>query len=280
MKNNLFFSIATSRLIVGFMLSPSTLTCCFDFGGIMYLLVILFSCGFGLQPLHELEYEENVLIGADEKSNEENEVSSFETGVFEEESIDDENEIEDVDTDEKMEDIFESDEDPIDPETEVYEHADVDGDGFSIAEGDCEDEDDTIFPGNPDLSGDGIDQDCDGVDDNNDPTSCIYNMRMFCGNDGWQNIWLQAEGGGVSLSKQPVYCNFVTQSWSSTDSESFEVEVEPGEMISLRLCHDPSCSSFLSPSSQIGLVVKVNETLIEQTTSLNSSWNFTHSCPN
>ena len=40
---------------------------------------------------------------------------------------------------------------------------DQDGDGF-YADEDCDDNDSTIFPGADDLPGDGIDQDCDGVD--------------------------------------------------------------------------------------------------------------------
>ena len=43
---------------------------------------------------------------------------------------------------------------------------DSDGDGFTPNEGDCNDNDDTIYPGANDLEGDGIDQDCDGIDGN------------------------------------------------------------------------------------------------------------------
>lgn len=41
---------------------------------------------------------------------------------------------------------------------------DADGDGFSIAEGDCNDFDDTIHPGAAEICGDDIDQNCDGED--------------------------------------------------------------------------------------------------------------------
>jgi RHS repeat-associated protein len=44
--------------------------------------------------------------------------------------------------------------------------ADSDNDGFSQNEGDCDDGNSGIFPGAADADGDGIDQDCDGIDGN------------------------------------------------------------------------------------------------------------------
>ena len=41
---------------------------------------------------------------------------------------------------------------------------DGDGDGFSTAQGDCNDDDETVFPGAEDPAGDGLDTNCDGVD--------------------------------------------------------------------------------------------------------------------
>lgn len=41
---------------------------------------------------------------------------------------------------------------------------DKDGDGFSIADGDCDDEDDRFYPGANDIVGDDKDQNCDGLD--------------------------------------------------------------------------------------------------------------------
>jgi len=69
----------------------------------------------------------------------------------------------------------EIDNDPIDP-GEWYVDADADGfgdvavsdceqpDGTAIDDGDCNDDDETVYPGAPEVAGDGIDQDCDGDD--------------------------------------------------------------------------------------------------------------------
>jgi hypothetical protein len=42
--------------------------------------------------------------------------------------------------------------------------SDDDGDGFTEREGDCDDTNATIFPGTTDISSNGIDEDCDGMD--------------------------------------------------------------------------------------------------------------------
>ena len=40
---------------------------------------------------------------------------------------------------------------------------DFDGDGLSEEDGDCDDEDAEIYPGAPELCGDGVDADCSGT---------------------------------------------------------------------------------------------------------------------
>ena len=77
--------------------------------------------------------------------------------------------------------------DPVDP-TDDYLMADADDDGVTILAGDCDDDDDTIYPGADELCN-GIDDDCDGVlpsdelDADNDGTlNCAEPVQT-----AWQN---------------------------------------------------------------------------------------------
>ena len=56
----------------------------------------------------------------------------------------------------------------------IDEYLDCDGDGFTVENGDCDDDSATAFPFGPEgyFCSDGIDNDCDGLVDLNDPINC------------------------------------------------------------------------------------------------------------
>ena len=64
---------------------------------------------------------------------------------------------------------------------------DSDGDGYTVAAGDCDDSNPTIHPGASEICGDGIDQDCNGSDLSCDP------------NANWQpgNPWIDPQDGST-----------------------------------------------------------------------------------
>jgi len=79
--------------------------------------------------------------------------------------------------------------------------SDTDGDGYTTLEGDCDDTDSSIYPGATEIAGDGIDQDCNGVDETSIGNLIIINPDLsFSIPDalcqaltGDLNLWLDFE---------------------------------------------------------------------------------------
>ncbi|MCD6293220.1 MAG: putative metal-binding motif-containing protein [Deltaproteobacteria bacterium] len=89
--------------------------------------------------------------------------------------------------------------DDSNPNVHIGCDIDDDGDGYSENQGDCDDHDATIYPGAADVYGDGIDQNCDGIDgfdgdrdgyaedpgpDCNDKDAAIHSGAVEFYNDG------------------------------------------------------------------------------------------------
>ena len=141
----------------------------------------------------------------------------------------------DVDTGENTGDTAEPDTDSgqIDTEdtndnTDTEEPMeDFDGDGWTEAEGDCDDDDANINPGVPDNSNDGIDQNCDGIPD-----------------DGWVDPQEQDQDGdgyspadGDCLDTDPSFtpdaiddeCDGMDQNCDGVPDDGFSDPYEPND---------------------------------------------------
>jgi len=95
--------------------------------------------------------------------------------------------------------------------------SDVDGDGFKgplFGGGDCDDDDDTVFPGAPEILNDGIDQDCDGSD--------------AAGAGCFENLDGDAFGSSVTITSADMDCTDLGEASVSGDCNDNDPGVFPG----------------------------------------------------
>ena len=93
--------------------------------------------------------------------------------------------------------------------------ADEDNDGFTVADGDCDDSDVTVYPGAVDIPGDGIDQNCDGEDAvQSSPPSCEIEIVPLLATVVGDSVVI--EWDETALYTEEVYIAAFS-GWSSAD---------------------------------------------------------------
>jgi len=262
----------------------------------MIAFILFTACQLGLTPVNpeyldvafeeEYESEEEVYMDASAISHEEDEDELFtpekddsdQQWDPENSNADNNEEPDETEETEEIEETTETEEaEEFSPYNALDPNIDNDGDGFSINEGDCNDEDETIMPNQPDLGGDGIDNNCDGNDAYGGIT-CAYNIEMVCGLDGWVGHQLLINADGSSFTDWTQACQNNGQNWNPITSEMLDVQLSPGEVLELSLCDtNGNCSNLNARDS--GLILKVNGTLIEYQDMIESNWMFMHTCP-
>ena len=87
---------------------------------------------------------------------------------------------------------------------------DADGDGWTVAEGDCNDGDPTVNAGAEEVVADGVDQDCDGGD------TCYLDED----GDGW--------GSTETVASEDLDCTDAGESTLSTDCDDGDPSIHAG----------------------------------------------------
>lgn len=99
------------------------------------------------------------------------------------------------------------------------EDIDSDGDGFTPNQGDCDDDNPAIYPGAAEIDGDGIDQDCDGIDGTQPIVSIIIepaDLHLLAGESVQLRAWAMFADGTAQIVTQIV-------NWDSSSNSTATV---------------------------------------------------------
>jgi hypothetical protein len=81
-------------------------------------------------------------------------------------------------------------------------NVDADGDGSAIEDGDCDDDAPDVYPGAPEVIGDGVDQDCDGSDRDGDDLTEV--ARAVFVSDIWRSTFGESLACGADVTGDGV----------------------------------------------------------------------------
>ena len=140
---------------------------------------------------------------------------------------------------------------------------DNDGDGFDTSQ-DCDDGDATVYPGAPEISNDGIDQDCDGVDATQ-LLQCCYTIDMYDSyGDGWNGCQLDLYVDSNFVSTHSINSphptlggSFASDSFCIDEGETFELDYTIGSYnneVSFALVDDSQTILFSASAPSQGVL--------------------------
>ncbi len=142
-------------------------------------------------------------------------------------------------------------EDPIDP------HVDKDGDGWTPAQGDCDDNDPTVYPGAPIVCNDGKDNNCNGFIDDAEPDMDgdgyppCRNGQVYDCDDNDPNVhpgMPEIPGDGIDNNCDGITDgDFDGDGWTVEDGDcdDFDPNVYPGAPIVCNDGKDNNCNGFI-----------------------------------
>lgn len=134
--------------------------------------------------------------------------------------------------------------------------ADLDGDSFTVCQGDCDDNDMTVYPGAPEITCDGVDNDCNPatLDDPTPPTAVCQPVLAYLDGSGLVNITETDVDFGSTDNCGSITMGVFPNSFTCADigSQTVTLTVTDGEG------NQATCASTVTVIDSLGAVPDVS----------------------